>query len=146
MQRKVIVCIMYWNIYRLFGHPMNIVPVYLFWDIRWVYLCFPHHSSRSCSWKVFWDCPISRLCIGIFDTWTGNSCFFLIYRLTGRGIVEFTIEKGDGSTFSPEAGGELRKTATIQVCQMLHFQKDEIIVSWNLAFCRYMTSIYILRM
>ncbi|XP_030930008.1 peptidyl-prolyl cis-trans isomerase CYP37, chloroplastic isoform X2 [Quercus lobata] len=36
-------------------------------------------------------------------------------RLTGRGIVEFTIEKGDGSTFSPEAGGELRKTATIQV-------------------------------
>ncbi|XP_050247439.1 peptidyl-prolyl cis-trans isomerase CYP37, chloroplastic isoform X2 [Quercus robur] len=36
-------------------------------------------------------------------------------RLTGRGIVEFTIEKGDGSTFSPAAGGELRKTATIQV-------------------------------
>ncbi|XP_048327273.1 peptidyl-prolyl cis-trans isomerase CYP37, chloroplastic isoform X2 [Ziziphus jujuba] len=36
-------------------------------------------------------------------------------RLTGRGIVEFTIEKGDGSTFSPEAGGEARKTATIQI-------------------------------
>ncbi|KAM6553552.1 hypothetical protein CsatB_014314 [Cannabis sativa] len=36
-------------------------------------------------------------------------------RLTGRGIVEFTIEKGDGSTFSPESGGEQRKTATIQV-------------------------------
>ncbi|KAF5461014.1 hypothetical protein F2P56_020843 [Juglans regia] len=36
-------------------------------------------------------------------------------RLTGRGIVEFTIEKGDGSTFSPEASGEPRKTATIQV-------------------------------
>lgn len=36
-------------------------------------------------------------------------------RLTGRGTVEFTIEKGDGSSFSPEAGGELRKTATLQV-------------------------------
>ncbi|KAH9650867.1 peptidyl-prolyl cis-trans isomerase CYP37 [Citrus sinensis] len=36
-------------------------------------------------------------------------------RLTGRGIVELTIEKGDGSSFSPEAGGEPRKTATIQV-------------------------------
>jgi len=35
-------------------------------------------------------------------------CFFLICRLNGRGIVEFTIEKGDGSTFSPEAGGEQR--------------------------------------
>lgn len=33
--------------------------------------------------------------------------------------MEFTIEKGDGSTFSPEAGGESRKTATIQVCSML---------------------------
>ncbi|XP_058220640.1 peptidyl-prolyl cis-trans isomerase CYP37, chloroplastic-like isoform X2 [Rhododendron vialii] len=36
-------------------------------------------------------------------------------RLTGRGIVELVIEKGDGATFSPEAGGESRKTATIQV-------------------------------
>nr|XP_004293105.2 PREDICTED: peptidyl-prolyl cis-trans isomerase CYP37, chloroplastic isoform X1 [Fragaria vesca subsp. vesca] len=36
-------------------------------------------------------------------------------RLTGRGTVELTIEKGDGSTFAPEAGGEPRKTATIQV-------------------------------
>ncbi|KAJ4847800.1 cytochrome P450 monooxygenase 37 [Turnera subulata] len=35
-------------------------------------------------------------------------------RLTGRGIVEFTVEKVDGSTFSPEAGGESRKTAKIQ--------------------------------
>ncbi|XP_038903061.1 peptidyl-prolyl cis-trans isomerase CYP37, chloroplastic isoform X3 [Benincasa hispida] len=36
-------------------------------------------------------------------------------RLTGRGIVEFTIEKGDGSSFSPQAGGESSNTATIQV-------------------------------
>ncbi|KAF5730637.1 peptidyl-prolyl cis-trans isomerase CYP37 chloroplastic [Tripterygium wilfordii] len=36
-------------------------------------------------------------------------------RLTGRATVEFTIEKGDGSTFSPAAGGEPRKAATIQV-------------------------------
>ncbi|KAI9186662.1 hypothetical protein LWI28_019651 [Acer negundo] len=36
-------------------------------------------------------------------------------RLTGRGTIELTIEKADGSTFSPEAGGEQRKTATIQV-------------------------------
>ncbi|KAF2285965.1 hypothetical protein GH714_009238 [Hevea brasiliensis] len=36
-------------------------------------------------------------------------------QLTGRGTVEFTIEKGDGSTFSPEAGGEERRTAKIQV-------------------------------
>ncbi|KAJ7948608.1 Peptidyl-prolyl cis-trans isomerase chloroplastic-like [Quillaja saponaria] len=36
-------------------------------------------------------------------------------RLAGRGTVEFTIEKGDGSTFSPEGGGESRKTAKIQV-------------------------------
>ncbi|KAF8413941.1 hypothetical protein HHK36_001937 [Tetracentron sinense] len=36
-------------------------------------------------------------------------------RLTGRGTVEFTIEKGDGSTFSPAAGGEPRNLAMIQV-------------------------------
>ncbi|KAK9150011.1 hypothetical protein Syun_008320 [Stephania yunnanensis] len=36
-------------------------------------------------------------------------------RLTGRGIVEFTIEKGDGSTFSPAAGGEPRSFGTLQV-------------------------------
>ncbi|XP_052207517.1 peptidyl-prolyl cis-trans isomerase CYP37, chloroplastic isoform X2 [Diospyros lotus] len=36
-------------------------------------------------------------------------------RLTGRGMVEFAVEKGDGSMFSPEAGGEPRKIATIQV-------------------------------
>ncbi|KAL5061757.1 hypothetical protein RYX36_023494 [Vicia faba] len=35
-------------------------------------------------------------------------------RLSGRGTVEFIVEKGDGSTFSP-VGGEERKTATIQV-------------------------------
>nr|XP_017248570.1 PREDICTED: peptidyl-prolyl cis-trans isomerase CYP37, chloroplastic isoform X1 [Daucus carota subsp. sativus] len=35
-------------------------------------------------------------------------------RFTGRGTVEFVIAKADGSTFSP-AGGELRKTAKIQV-------------------------------
>ena len=38
-----------------------------------------------------------------------------IFRLTGRGPVEVTIEKGDGSAFSPEGGGEPRKTAIIQV-------------------------------
>lgn len=36
-------------------------------------------------------------------------------RLAGRGTVEFTIEKGDGSTFSPQVGGEAKSTATIQV-------------------------------
>lgn len=36
-------------------------------------------------------------------------------RLTGRGIVEFAIEKGDGSTFFPTAGGEPTNIATIQV-------------------------------
>ncbi|KAK4839614.1 hypothetical protein QYF36_023318 [Acer negundo] len=36
-------------------------------------------------------------------------------RLTGRGTIELTIEKADGSTFSLEDGGERRKTATIQV-------------------------------
>ncbi|XP_065862150.1 peptidyl-prolyl cis-trans isomerase CYP37, chloroplastic isoform X2 [Euphorbia lathyris] len=36
-------------------------------------------------------------------------------RLAGRGTVEFTIEKGEGSTFSPEAGGEQKRTAKIQV-------------------------------
>ncbi|KAF7836756.1 peptidyl-prolyl cis-trans isomerase CYP37, chloroplastic isoform X1 [Senna tora] len=35
-------------------------------------------------------------------------------RLTGRGTVEFTIEKGDDSSFSA-VGGEPRKTATIQM-------------------------------
>ncbi|CAI0375936.1 unnamed protein product [Linum tenue] len=39
----------------------------------------------------------------------------LACRLNGRGTVEFTIEKGDGSAFSPEAGGESRKTVKIQV-------------------------------
>ncbi|KAE8674449.1 Peptidyl-prolyl cis-trans isomerase CYP37 [Hibiscus syriacus] len=36
-------------------------------------------------------------------------------RLTGRAVVELTLEKGDGSSFSPEVGSEPRKTATIQV-------------------------------
>ncbi|KAH1247475.1 Peptidyl-prolyl cis-trans isomerase CYP37, chloroplastic [Glycine max] len=36
------------------------------------------------------------------------------FRLSGRGTVAFTIEKGDGSTFSP-VGGEQKNTATIQV-------------------------------
>ncbi|KAK4794036.1 hypothetical protein SAY86_012030 [Trapa natans] len=36
-------------------------------------------------------------------------------RLTGRSDVELTVEKGDGTSFSPEAGGEPRKTATLQV-------------------------------
>ncbi|KAL6656778.1 hypothetical protein ACP70R_004558 [Stipagrostis hirtigluma subsp. patula] len=36
-------------------------------------------------------------------------------RLTGRGVVEFTVEKGDGSTFFPTAGGEPKSVATIQV-------------------------------
>ncbi|XP_057797289.1 peptidyl-prolyl cis-trans isomerase CYP37, chloroplastic [Salvia miltiorrhiza] len=36
-------------------------------------------------------------------------------RLTGRAVVEFAIEKGDGSTFSPEAGGQPRTTAILQV-------------------------------
>ncbi|XP_027172827.1 peptidyl-prolyl cis-trans isomerase CYP37, chloroplastic [Coffea eugenioides] len=36
-------------------------------------------------------------------------------RLTGRGVVEFTIERGDGSTFSPEAAGEPRSVATLRV-------------------------------
>ncbi|XP_070033289.1 peptidyl-prolyl cis-trans isomerase CYP37, chloroplastic isoform X1 [Nicotiana tomentosiformis] len=36
-------------------------------------------------------------------------------RLTGRGIVEFTVEKVDGSTFSPEAAGVAKNTAKIQV-------------------------------
>ncbi|XP_057964008.1 peptidyl-prolyl cis-trans isomerase CYP37, chloroplastic isoform X2 [Malania oleifera] len=41
--------------------------------------------------------------------------YFSYPRLTGRGTVEFTIAKRDGSTFSPEAGGESRNTATIKV-------------------------------
>uniref|UniRef100_A0A0D9X0E8 PPIase cyclophilin-type domain-containing protein n=1 Tax=Leersia perrieri TaxID=77586 RepID=A0A0D9X0E8_9ORYZ len=36
-------------------------------------------------------------------------------RLTGRGVVEFSVEKGDGSTFFPTAGGEPKSVATIQV-------------------------------
>ncbi|RLM84431.1 peptidyl-prolyl cis-trans isomerase CYP37, chloroplastic [Panicum miliaceum] len=38
-----------------------------------------------------------------------------INRLTGRGVVEFTVEKGDGSTFFPTGGGEPKSVATIQV-------------------------------
>lgn len=41
-------------------------------------------------------------------------------RLTGRGIVEFTVEKVDGSTFSPEAAGVAKSTAKIQVCWILY--------------------------
>ncbi|KAF3605424.1 hypothetical protein DY000_02050484 [Brassica cretica] len=36
-------------------------------------------------------------------------------RLAGRGTVEITIEKADGSTFQAESGGDQRKSATIQV-------------------------------
>ncbi|KAM7252016.1 hypothetical protein ACFE04_023899 [Oxalis oulophora] len=36
-------------------------------------------------------------------------------RLAGRGTVEFIIEKGDGSAFIPQVGGEPIKAATIQV-------------------------------
>ncbi|PKA47898.1 Peptidyl-prolyl cis-trans isomerase CYP37, chloroplastic [Apostasia shenzhenica] len=35
-------------------------------------------------------------------------------RLTGRGLVEFIIEKGDGSTFFPSAGGEPKNFAMVQ--------------------------------
>ncbi|KAF8731212.1 hypothetical protein HU200_016536 [Digitaria exilis] len=38
-----------------------------------------------------------------------------INRLTGRGVVEFTVEKVDGSTFFPTGGGEPKSFATIQV-------------------------------
>jgi len=41
---------------------------------------------------------------------------FVFGRLTGRGTVEFTIEKGDGATFFPTAGGQPKSFATIQVC------------------------------
>lgn len=61
-------------------------------------------------------CAINRLCNDIICAVSRISIFsFNTCRLTGRGIVELTIEKGDGSTFSPEAGGEPRKTAKIQV-------------------------------
>ncbi|GKA83382.1 peptidyl-prolyl cis-trans isomerase CYP37, chloroplastic [Tanacetum coccineum] len=36
-------------------------------------------------------------------------------RLTGRAVVEFVVEKGDGSMFTPQSGGVPRKSATIQV-------------------------------
>ncbi|XP_020095800.1 peptidyl-prolyl cis-trans isomerase CYP37, chloroplastic [Ananas comosus] len=36
-------------------------------------------------------------------------------RLTGRAVVEVTIERGDGSTFFPSAGGEPKSFASIQV-------------------------------
>lgn len=36
-------------------------------------------------------------------------------RLTGRAIVEFVVEKGDGSSFTPQAGGIPIKSAKIQV-------------------------------
>ncbi|XP_020598937.1 peptidyl-prolyl cis-trans isomerase CYP37, chloroplastic [Phalaenopsis equestris] len=36
-------------------------------------------------------------------------------RLNGRGVVNFVIEKSDGSTFFPSAGSEPKKSATIQV-------------------------------
>uniref|UniRef100_A0A0E0ED70 PPIase cyclophilin-type domain-containing protein n=1 Tax=Oryza meridionalis TaxID=40149 RepID=A0A0E0ED70_9ORYZ len=36
-------------------------------------------------------------------------------RLAGRAVVEFSVEKGDGSTFFPTAGGEPKSVATIQV-------------------------------
>lgn len=34
-------------------------------------------------------------------------------------MVEFTIEKGDGSKFSPEVGGVPRSTATLRVTESL---------------------------
>lgn len=59
---------------------------------------------------------VNRLCNDIICAVSRISIFcFKTCRFTGRGTVELTIEKGDGSTFSPEAGGEPRKTATIQV-------------------------------
>lgn len=36
-------------------------------------------------------------------------------RLTGRGAVEFTVEKGDGSTFFPTFGGQPQSLSTIKV-------------------------------
>ncbi|XP_071730166.1 peptidyl-prolyl cis-trans isomerase CYP37, chloroplastic-like [Rutidosis leptorrhynchoides] len=36
-------------------------------------------------------------------------------KLAGRAVVELVIEKGDGSMFTPQAGGVPRKAATIQV-------------------------------
>lgn len=48
------------------------------------------------------------------------------YRLAGRGTVEITIEKGDGSTFSAEAGGDQRKSATIQVSKLILVKENTL--------------------
>lgn len=65
-------------------------------------------------------------------------------RLTGRGVVEFTVEKGDGSTFFPSAGGEAKSTATIQVCGSRRHRRGVYLlermewpasaINWNLCF------------
>lgn len=53
--------------------------------------------------------------MGKLNTEHGENQYLPIsFRLSGRGTVEFTIEKGDGSTFSP-VGGEQKNTATVQV-------------------------------
>lgn len=36
-------------------------------------------------------------------------------RFTGRGVVEFTIKKGGGSTFFPVSGGEAKNVAKLKV-------------------------------
>lgn len=54
--------------------------------------------------------------------WT-SEIFLVFGRLTGRGTVEFIIEKVDGGTFFPTAGGQPQTLATVQVCG-----------NWNLRF------------
>lgn len=48
--------------------------------------------------------------------------------------MEITIEKGDGSTFSPETGGDQRKSATIQVYLSLNLvlYKQAVLVFYAL--------------
>lgn len=53
------------------------------------------------------------------------------YRLTGRATVEFTIERGDGSTFFPTAGGEPQSVAKIQV----HYIFVWFLISFRILEC-----------
>jgi len=50
--------------------------------------------------------------IGVSTIRRENQYLAISFRLSGRGTVEFIIEKGNGSTFSP-VGGKQKNTATI---------------------------------
>lgn len=79
-------------------------------------VCFVVHNFDQCIYFALGGKAEVLESIACFLKLTSGITYYALCRLTGRGTVEFTIERGDGSTFFPTTGGEPKSLATVQVC------------------------------